>query len=353
MELRLIAALSLLAGAVSGSFLSPDYIDKFVVKMWHDYKGGYRKEYAGAGVEMSEDHQKMLVFQKSLMGAYEMQQANPETTFGFTMFTDYTEEEWKRFTHGGEYPPTPEFPTATVEYTGDGPKNGADRRRDMTVSHVKHQMGCPVSGAFAATGAIEGAYAAAGSVLRPLSEEWVMTCAAKGKCSCETPEGCSPGELLKAVMEAGGKVPLEEDYEFSKGESGCKLPDDVRYGAEVQEVLSLPNDPAFLKKWIVKHGAFAASVSNVQQWKTYQEGIVSSTCGGPAVAAVTIIGFDKENDREYFLAKNSWGSSWGHNGIIKLDMKSSCLIDPIAVRAKGLPVENRHDHIDITLPDEF
>eukprot|EP01064_Diplonema_japonicum_P003554 TRINITY_DN12286_c0_g2_i5.p1 TRINITY_DN12286_c0_g2~~TRINITY_DN12286_c0_g2_i5.p1 ORF type:complete len:368 (+),score=121.06 TRINITY_DN12286_c0_g2_i5:61-1104(+) len=344
MNPKITIFLLLISGATC-DYLTPEYIEKFVVKMWQDYKGGYRKEYEGAGVEGSEDHKKMLVFKEGLLEASKQMDKNEGTTFGFTMYTDMTDEDFKTFTHGNVFAPTPSFPKASIEdYQGKDPTGNVDRRRDMTVSHIKHQLGTALSGAFAATGAIEGAYAAKGPILRPLSEEWIVSCAAKD-CSVSTTENCSPGALLKAVVEAGGKVPLEEDYEFAKGSACAFDPSTMRYGAEVTEILSLENNPAFLKKWIVKNGAFAASVSNVQDWKTYQQNVVFSTCGGDAVAAVTIIGFGEHQGREYWLAKNSWGTVWGENGTIKLDMDSACLIDPIAVKATGLTVEPREENI--------
>ena len=34
--------------------------------------------------------------------------------------------------------------------------------------------------------------------------------------------------------------------------------------------------------------------------------------------AVTLVGYGYEDDTEYFLLRNSWGTSWGENGYMKI-----------------------------------
>ena len=60
-----LAAVGLVASSAT-SFMTPDYVEKFHVKMWKDFKGGMGLEYAGEGTHMSEDHQRMLIFKENL-----------------------------------------------------------------------------------------------------------------------------------------------------------------------------------------------------------------------------------------------------------------------------------------------
>ena len=44
----------------------------------------------------------------------------------------------------------------------------------------------------------------------------------------------------------------------------------------------------------------------------YKDGIFDSTeCGTSLDHAVTAVGYGKENGREYFIVRNSWGPLWG------------------------------------------
>ena len=51
----------------------------------------------------------------------------------------------------------------------------------------------------------------------------------------------------------------------------------------------------------------------------YASGVVtSSECGTTLNQALLIVGYDTENGVPYWLCKNSWGSSWGDSGYIKI-----------------------------------
>lgn len=46
--------------------------------------------------------------------------------------------------------------------------------------------------------------------------------------------------------------------------------------------------------------------------------ITSSKCGTTIDHAVTAVGFGTEDGTEYFLIQNSWGTSWGEQGLVKI-----------------------------------
>ena len=54
--------------------------------------------------------------------------------------------------------------------------------------------------------------------------------------------------------------------------------------------------------------------------KLYSRGIfdMNSECLTDKKHAVTAIGYGEESEKEYLLVKNSWGTSWGEKGFMKL-----------------------------------
>lgn len=52
---------------------------------------------------------------------------------------------------------------------------------------------------------------------------------------------------------------------------------------------------------------------------TYKSGIITgdSGCGTEMDHAVLAVGWGTENGTDYWLIKNSWGTSWGENGFVR------------------------------------
>jgi len=57
----------------------------------------------------------------------------------------------------------------------------------------------------------------------------------------------------------------------------------------------------------------------------YHSGVItSSACGTSLDHGVLAVGYGTEDDKEYFLVKNSWGASWGDEGYVKLGANNIC-----------------------------
>ena len=72
--------------------------------------------------------------------------------------------------------------------------------------------------------------------------------------------------------------------------------------------------------------AVAVSAGN-SYWQSYTGGIMN-TCSGSLDHGVTLVGVHQDSTQNYWKVKNSWGTSWGESGFIRLDrsVDNICLI---------------------------
>jgi len=57
---------------------------------------------------------------------------------------------------------------------------------------------------------------------------------------------------------------------------------------------------------------------DAQSWQTYRSGVMTGACGKSLDHGVLLIGYGTDGANDYWLVKNSWGTSWGEKGTIRL-----------------------------------
>ncbi len=79
-----------------------------------------------------------------------------------------------------------------------------------------------------------------------------------------------------------------------------------------------PKSVEEIKSEIFTHGPVEGAFTVYEDFFSYSSGVYEHTWGGMSGGhAIKILGFGEENGTPYWLIANSWGPSWGINGLVK------------------------------------
>ena len=86
----------------------------------------------------------------------------------------------------------------------------------------------------------------------------------------------------------------------------------------------IPNNEQVLMQAVYETPVSVAIEADVRVFQFYSGGIIdSTTCGTSLDHGVVIVGYGKEEDKDYWIVKNSWGENWGENGYVRIARSSS------------------------------
>jgi C1A family cysteine protease len=83
-----------------------------------------------------------------------------------------------------------------------------------------------------------------------------------------------------------------------------------------------------LRAAVAKQPVAIAIEADTKYFQSYSSGVLtSSSCGTNLDHGVLIVGYGEETGIKYWLVKNSWATTWGDNGYIKIG-RSDSVNDP-------------------------
>lgn len=194
-----------------------------------------------------------------------------------------------------------------------------DWREEGVVTSVKSQgYNCKASYAFAACGALEGAWALTGAPLVSLSAQQLIDCSGS-----YNNDGCDGGTVQFAFdyMKIEG-LTSEDDYPYEGLEGACNstlVADSVANMISYSSVKQ--DDYKELLKATAKGPVAAYVDANSVGWQFYSGGVLRNDCGTSVGHAVLITGYDLlVSNNQFWDVKNSWGSDWGVGGYIRIGL---------------------------------
>jgi C1A family cysteine protease len=241
-------------------------------------------------------------------------------TMGINQFTDLTPQEFKDQYVGGLKSEVGSYGCKSFSSSASGAPSSIDWRQKGAVTSVKDQGQCGSCWTFSATGAVEGAWAISKGQLVDLSEQELVDCAtgiAYGS------HGCNGGQMegaFKFIIE-NGQCSLSS-YPYTAKDGSCQKCSAVAHISSCSDVK--PNDQISLKAAVAQQPVAVAISADTRLFQSYSGGVItSSSCYTSLDHGVLIVGYGTENGQDYWLVKNSWSSSWGIDGYVKIARSSS------------------------------
>uniref|UniRef100_A0A0N5A141 Cathepsin L-like n=1 Tax=Parastrongyloides trichosuri TaxID=131310 RepID=A0A0N5A141_PARTI len=188
-----------------------------------------------------------------------------------------------------------------------------DWRKYNRVSPVQNQLDCGACWIFSGNGAMEAAYAKKSGKLYSFSVQQVADCYGGKACN---------GGWMTTAFQYGKLRGLEvtEDYPYVAKVRTCKYNQSKVVG-RIKKWINLKKDENNLKRVVGTIGPVSVGIdASLSTFQNYKNGIYDDPkCTTNIDHAVLIIGYDTDPVfGDYWIVKNSWGTTWGINGYFKI-----------------------------------
>jgi len=302
-------------------------------ELWEDFKNTFHKEYdvSLTANSTNEEQRRFEVFKENINFINEVNSKRLTYTLGINQFTDMTSKE---FAHQYAGLKEPDNMWGDAPYLGRHVYSGkplpasVDWTTQGAVTPVADQGKCGSCWTFSTTGALEGAWKIATGSLVPLSKQQFLDCD-------KDDNACNGGSLRRAYPFAQqNAICTEDSYEYKSGTTGqpgkC-MASGCRVGLPLGDITgwkSVGNgkstDEQMLMDAVAMNPVSTTIAFSEKIFKSYHSGVLTaSSCDSPAFPsalnhAILVVGYGTEDNTKYWLIKNSFGSTWGEKGYMKL-----------------------------------
>jgi C1A family cysteine protease len=189
------------------------------------------------------------------------------------------------------------------------------------VTPVKDQGQCGSCWSFSTTGALEGIYQISTGKLVPFSEQQLVDC--DNLKNGGRDHGCNGGLMDNAFtwISKNGGLCSEDEYPYISGNgqtTACQKSCSIVPKSKIASFVDVDKTDQALMQALSQQPVSIAIEADQRDFQLYKSGVFTGTCGTNLDHGVLVVGYGSEDGSDYYLVKNSWGTSWGESGYIKL-----------------------------------
>ncbi|KAK1678707.1 hypothetical protein QYE76_039555 [Lolium multiflorum] len=266
-------------------------------------------QYGRVYKDATEKARRFEVFKANVGFIESFNAGNRKFHLGVNQFADITNEEFKAakankgYKSGLERAPTG-FRYENVSF--DALPATVDWRTKGAVTPIKNQGQC----------ATEGIVKLKTGKLISLSEQELVDCDVHG-----TDQGCEGGlmdDAFKFIISNGG-LTTESSYPYTAEDGKCSSRS--KSAAIIKSYEDVPtNNEAALMAAVANQPVSVAVDGGDMTFQFYKGGVMTGSCGTDLDHGIAAIGYGQTSDgTKYWILKNSWGTTWGENGYLRME----------------------------------
>lgn len=253
---------------------------------------------------------------------------NLSYTLGHNAYSGYSNEEFKALmgfnnNNNNKFNMNTNYLRGTTNNFVSTLPSEIDWRDKNVVTPIKDQGQCGSCWAFSTVATLESAVAIKTGVLTNLSEQQLVDCDNFKNGGVD--HGCNGGLMDNAFDWIGKNNGLcsYEDYPYTSGVTrsagSCQKSCKNVVNTDVFNFIDVGSNSDFAMMTALNLQPVAVAIEADQKdFQLYSSGVFTGLCGTNLDHGVVLVGYGSLDGSDYYILRNSWGTSWGVDGYMYL-----------------------------------